>query len=1122
MRPLPTSLKHLRPGRLLLVISVVLLSAAPLGKYSWDQSAEPGGATIGSSEISAAAEIPSTAPAATVSRQVDQHSTLQPLVDCLDSGRALKFTADGLATQHLLLEPVDVFAPDFQLTLGKDRSNRIDSEAKAYRGRAFQNGAGEASAAATMAIVGNALHLELEAPGGSHLTVVGTATEGFRATMSVGNPHAGAECQLDIDAGVARYQGPSRGQRIDGVNVMAQRESQDEGNGVAAKLDPIPDVLHLSGVDPATGKLDKFVDPIPLGAEYMKSLRDALVLLVLDKRATGSSTRGNLHAKASQSIARIANVAAVYENQLGVRLLLQELVLIPRENTYADVSSIDALGDFEDWCGKNRSQRNYGWSMAVKQGAGLPRGTLGIANLARLQIRAAVSVVDSEADYSVIAHEMAHNLGSGHAHGGIMNERSIPDHGRNFFADVMDREGETAAKVIYNFTRNRLSGAQPMRHAEEMPFAVADTARTKMGVPVAIRVLANDRQHVRHGKTNSVLRVAETGRVVPASAGTAHVTVDGNSVEFVPTQDFVGTAWFSYTLRGNVGNDDQGWLHKGDVAVEVEGADARPQVIRLQPGSSFSFFPQGGSRDLTQPEQAHAIRHEDDSTLVVLRVNADATGSDQFRAGGATYSMSYGEPGPVVVPDEVWVDEFRESVMIAPLANDTGVGFPWLHQIDPFLGVDSAALGAVVGARHFFPTSFLLADVENLHPDLGSVKMETLMVSVEGRATRVPTGRLLYKPAKGVTGMATLRYGVRDASGHEAKGLITIQIGTGHDTLVGPTSAASIAVPTEENAPVFDDWMRLRFAETREHWTPGNLGVGFDTWSGYQDWIQSNVEEALHGKGVGAYVRIPFEVSPVAEYSKLGLRARYDDGFVAYLNGQRVASKNAPPDVDWDTAATATHEHGADEPFGVFDLSHRRDLLVPGTNVLAIHVMNDEEDSSDLLFQPALVAYPEAPESPAVPGNPAWFDPFVAWRNQFGINLDAAAPDVAQWDTDLDGFSDLVEFAVNSSPNDESLRPSLELTIANAGVRVTATLRYLRLRAANDIGIRYVLEQAGTLRPNVANSWATLDLEALLEQGASITITEGDDPDYEIVKLWLAHDLSETPSLYYRLRVEVN
>ena len=69
----------------------------------------------------------------------------------------------------------------------------------------------------------------------------------------------------------------------------------------------------------------------------------------------------------------------------------------------------------------------------------------------------------------------------------------------------------------------------------------------------------------------------------------------------------------------------------------------------------------------------------------------------------------------------------------------------------------------------------------------------------------------------------------------------------------------------------------------------------------------------------------------------MSLEARYDDGFVAYLNGVPVLSVNAPDTLAYDSLATTSHEATAD--YESFELGPEALQLLAGTgNVLAIHV----------------------------------------------------------------------------------------------------------------------------------------------------------------------------------------
>lgn len=82
-----------------------------------------------------------------------------------------------------------------------------------------------------------------------------------------------------------------------------------------------------------------------------------------------------------------------------------------------------------------------------------------------------------------------------------------------------------------------------------------------------------------------------------------------------------------------------------------------------------------------------------------------------------------------------------------------------------------------------------------------------------------------------------------------------------------------------------------------------------------------------------------------AEVLGFVLRADYDDGFAAYLNGQPLARNLVAPGAPYAAYATGSHEGGAYESF---DVLAQLNALVVGTNTLAVEVHQRSGDSSDL------------------------------------------------------------------------------------------------------------------------------------------------------------------------------
>jgi len=174
-----------------------------------------------------------------------------------------------------------------------------------------------------------------------------------------------------------------------------------------------------------------------------------------------------------------------------------------------------------------------------------------------------------------------------------------------------------------------------------------------------------------------------------------------------------------------------------------------------------------------------------------------------------------------------------------------------------------------------------------------------------------------------------------------------------------PEAAAKRALVPLSVDHVADDWKtRVDFDDS--DWLsaagpPG--GVGFERSSGYEHLISLDVEASMYGQNGTCYIRIPFDVpTDSATLSELRLYVRYDDGFVAYLNGTEVARANASGTLRWNSRADASHEAAGSTFDEVLDLSDWLDLLRPGDNLLAVQAMNNSTTSSDFIFSTALEA----------------------------------------------------------------------------------------------------------------------------------------------------------------------
>lgn len=181
-----------------------------------------------------------------------------------------------------------------------------------------------------------------------------------------------------------------------------------------------------------------------------------------------------------------------------------------------------------------------------------------------------------------------------------------------------------------------------------------------------------------------------------------------------------------------------------------------------------------------------------------------------------------------------------------------------------------------------------------------------------------------------------------------------------------PATAGSEFLLLPEGSPTrafipLDDSLARTWTETEfddRNWLRGASGIGFELDTGFEGLFGIDVR-SMHPRSASAYTRWEFEIRDQAQLdaiTSLTLRARYDDGFIAYLNGREVTSANRPANPSWDSRAAAGHPDGSAIEFSSFNLANSIDRLRLGTNVLAVHCLNQQPDSNDLLFVPELVA----------------------------------------------------------------------------------------------------------------------------------------------------------------------
>ena len=154
------------------------------------------------------------------------------------------------------------------------------------------------------------------------------------------------------------------------------------------------------------------------------------------------------------------------------------------------------------------------------------------------------------------------------------------------------------------------------------------------------------------------------------------------------------------------------------------------------------------------------------------------------------------------------------------------------------------------------------------------------------------------------------------------------------------------------------DWTEIDFQDNpiRSAWSEGPSGYGYSSEADELQYIGTETND-MRGRYMSLYIRLPFTLTPgvLESFSQLQAEVHYDDGYVLYLNGTRVASSaglSGNPPVYNQSGGTAT-----EPPTALVDLTSHLNLLVHGKNVLAMQVHNANlSDSTDCFASPILRA----------------------------------------------------------------------------------------------------------------------------------------------------------------------
>ena len=173
-----------------------------------------------------------------------------------------------------------------------------------------------------------------------------------------------------------------------------------------------------------------------------------------------------------------------------------------------------------------------------------------------------------------------------------------------------------------------------------------------------------------------------------------------------------------------------------------------------------------------------------------------------------------------------------------------------------------------------------------------------------------------------------------------------------------PAASAELIKPNAEwdylaGSHAAKNWTAIAYIpDEASGWKSGMMGIGY----GDSDDVTELKE--MKDKYQVVYSRKDFELPPgeKEKIADLGLAISYDDGFIAYLNGQEVLRVNVKSGRGSEAKGVKSHEADGYEYFQLKDATM---FLTDDDNILSIEGHNDDLGSSDFTLDAYLLAVPK-------------------------------------------------------------------------------------------------------------------------------------------------------------------
>ena len=159
-------------------------------------------------------------------------------------------------------------------------------------------------------------------------------------------------------------------------------------------------------------------------------------------------------------------------------------------------------------------------------------------------------------------------------------------------------------------------------------------------------------------------------------------------------------------------------------------------------------------------------------------------------------------------------------------------------------------------------------------------------------------------------------------------------------------------------SPAGTEWSSISFDDSS--WSHGAGIIGYEMNPtdpiNYSGLINIDLKSDMRNVNSTCLVRIPFDIGN-REFGFMRLKVRYDDAFIAYLNGAEVARRNFAEDPNWDSAASVENPDSVAVVSEPIDISEYVNVLRSGLNILAIHGLNISAGDVDFLIAGELIAH---------------------------------------------------------------------------------------------------------------------------------------------------------------------